>query len=99
MDAIDLEVIYQATLQIARELTLDILRTGLREPANVFRYSVVEAYVWMNVEKLVFIGDPPTIHCHRSGRNDSLRACTSGHLGREFAERDFNSALDSVESR
>jgi N-methylhydantoinase B len=28
MDAIDLEVIYQATLQIARELTLNMLRTG-----------------------------------------------------------------------
>ena len=28
MNAIDLEVIYQATLQIARELTLNMLRTG-----------------------------------------------------------------------
>ena len=28
MDAIDLEVIYQSTLQIARELTLNMLRTG-----------------------------------------------------------------------
>ena len=28
MNAIDLEVIYQSTLQIARELTLNMLRTG-----------------------------------------------------------------------
>ena len=28
MNAIDLEVIYQSTLQIARELTLNVLRTG-----------------------------------------------------------------------
>ena len=28
VDAIDLEVIYQSTLQIARELTLNMLRTG-----------------------------------------------------------------------
>jgi len=28
LDAIDLEVIYQSTLQIARELTLNMLRTG-----------------------------------------------------------------------
>lgn len=28
MNAIDLEVIYQSTLQVARELTLNMLRTG-----------------------------------------------------------------------
>src|SRR5215471_12499205 len=46
LDAIDLEVIYQSTLQIARELTLNMLRTGystIIKESQDFTFAVFDA--------------------------------------------------------
>ena len=46
MNAIDLEVIYQATLQIARELTLNMLRTGystIIKESQDFTFAIFDA--------------------------------------------------------
>jgi N-methylhydantoinase B/oxoprolinase/acetone carboxylase alpha subunit len=47
VNAIDLEVIYQSTLQIARELTLNMLRTGystiIKESQDFTFTSTVQA--------------------------------------------------------
>ena len=46
MNAIDLEVIYQSTLQIARELTLNMLRTGystIIKESQDFTFAIFDA--------------------------------------------------------
>src|SRR5215471_9658213 len=46
LDAIDLEVIYQSTLQIARELTLNMLRTGystIIKESQDFTFAIFDA--------------------------------------------------------
>ncbi|HXQ51296.1 MAG TPA: hydantoinase B/oxoprolinase family protein [Stellaceae bacterium] len=60
MDAIDLEVIYQATLQIARELTLNMLRTGystIIKESQDFTFGIYDAE-----GRMVAQGIPQPLH-------------------------------------
>jgi N-methylhydantoinase B len=60
MDAIDLEVIYQATLQIARELTLNMLRTGystIIKESQDFTFAICDAE-----GRMVAQGVPQPLH-------------------------------------
>ena len=60
MDAIDLEVIYQSTLQIARELTLNMLRTGystIIKESQDFTFAIFDAQA-----RMVAQGIPQPLH-------------------------------------
>jgi N-methylhydantoinase B len=60
MNPIDLEVIYQATLQIARELTLNMLRTGystIIKESQDFTFAVFDAH-----GRMVAQGIPQPLH-------------------------------------
>ena len=60
LNAIDLEVIYQSTLQIARELTLNMLRTGystIIKESQDFTFAVFDG-----VGRLVAQGIPQPLH-------------------------------------
>src|SRR5215813_10344149 len=60
LDAIDLEVIYQSTLQIARELTLNMLRTGystIIKESQDFTFAVFDS-----AGRLVAQGIPQPLH-------------------------------------
>ncbi|HEY2531659.1 MAG TPA: hydantoinase B/oxoprolinase family protein [Xanthobacteraceae bacterium] len=60
MNAIDLEVIYQSTLQIARELTLNMLRTGystIIKESQDFTFAIFDAQ-----GRLVAQGIPQPLH-------------------------------------
>ena len=60
MNAIDLEVIYQSTLQIARELTLNMLRTGystIIKESQDFTFAVFDA-----AGRMVAQGIPQPLH-------------------------------------
>jgi N-methylhydantoinase B len=60
MDAIDLEVIYQATLQIARELTLNMLRTGystIIKESQDFTFAIFD-----RAGRMVAQGIPQPLH-------------------------------------
>src|SRR6201996_7902364 len=60
MNPIDLEVIYQATLQIARELTLNMLRTGystIIKESQDFTFAVFDAQA-----RMVAQGIPQPLH-------------------------------------
>ncbi len=60
LDAIDLEVIYQSTLQIARELTLNMLRTGystIIKESQDFTFAIFDA-----AGRMVAQGVPQPLH-------------------------------------
>ena len=60
MNAIDLEVIYQSTLQIAGELTLNMLRTGystIIKESQDFTFAVFDA-----AGRMVAQGIPQPLH-------------------------------------
>ena len=60
MNAIDLEVIYQSTLQIARELTLNMLRTGystIIKESQDFTFAIFDAQ-----GRMVAQGIPQPLH-------------------------------------
>lgn len=60
MNAIDLEVIYQSTLQIARELTMNMLRTGystIIKESQDFTFAVFDAR-----GRMVAQGIPQPLH-------------------------------------
>jgi N-methylhydantoinase B len=60
MNAIDLEVIYQATLQIARELTLNMLRTGystIIKESQDFTFAIFD-----RLGRMVAQGIPQPLH-------------------------------------
>ena len=60
MNAIDLEVIYQSTLQIARELTLNMLRTGystIIKESQDFTFAIFDAR-----GRMVAQGIPQPLH-------------------------------------
>src|SRR6516165_3677001 len=60
LNAIDLEVIYQSTLQIARELTLNMLRTGystIIKESQDFTFAVFDG-----AGRLVAQGIPQPLH-------------------------------------
>ena len=60
MNAIDLEVIYQATLQIARELTLNMLRTGystIIKESQDFTFAIFDRH-----GRMVAQGVPQPLH-------------------------------------
>ncbi len=60
MNAIDLEVIYQSTLQIARELTLNMLRTGystIIKESQDFTFAIFDAQA-----RMVAQGIPQPLH-------------------------------------
>src|ERR1700693_1859464 len=60
MNAIDLEVIYQSTLQIARELTLNMLRTGystIIKESQDFTFAIFDAH-----GRMVAQGIPQPLH-------------------------------------
>src|SRR5580700_8345300 len=60
MNAIDLEVIYQSTLQIARELTLNMLRTGystIIKESQDFTFAIFDA-----AGRMVAQGVPQPLH-------------------------------------
>src|ERR1041384_5840799 len=60
MNAIDLEVIYQSTLQIARELTLNMLRTGystIIKESQDFTFAIFDA-----AGRMVAQGIPQPLH-------------------------------------
>src|SRR6201997_1368392 len=60
LDAIDLEVIYQSTLQIARELTLNMLRTGystIIKESQDFTFAIFDAQ-----GRMVAQGIPQPLH-------------------------------------
>src|SRR5207245_4492988 len=60
LNAIDLEVIYQSTLQIARELTLNMLRTGystIIKESQDFTFAVFDADA-----RMVAQGVPQPLH-------------------------------------
>jgi len=60
MNAIDLEVIYQSTLQIARELTLNMLRTGystIIKESQDFTFAIFDA-----LGRMVAQGIPQPLH-------------------------------------
>ena len=60
MDAIDLEVIYQSTLQIARELTVNMLRTGY---STIIKESQDFTFAIFDVEgRMVAQGIPQPLH-------------------------------------
>ena len=60
MNAVDLEVIYQSTLQIARELTLNMLRTGystIIKESQDFTFAIFDAQ-----GRMVAQGIPQPLH-------------------------------------
>src|SRR5438552_15742110 len=60
LNAIDLEVIYQSTLQIARELTLNMLRTGystIIKESQDFTFAIFDAQ-----GRMVAQGIPQPLH-------------------------------------
>ena len=60
MNPIDLEVIYQSTLQIARELTLNMLRTGystIIKESQDFTFAIFDAQ-----GRMVAQGIPQPLH-------------------------------------
>ena len=60
MDAIDLEVIHQSTLQIARELTMNMLRTGYStviKESQDFTFAIFDRHA-----RLVAQGIPQPAH-------------------------------------
>jgi N-methylhydantoinase B len=60
LDAIDLEVIFQSTLQIARELTLNMLRTGystIIKESQDFTFAIFDAH-----GRMVAQGVPQPLH-------------------------------------
>src|SRR5438093_6676974 len=60
LNAIDLEVIYQSTLQIARELTLNMLRTGystIIKESQDFTFAIFDA-----AGRMVAQGVPQPLH-------------------------------------
>src|SRR3981081_2875096 len=60
VNAIDLEVIYQSTLQIARELTLNMLRTGystIIKESQDFTFAIFDA-----AGRMVAQGVPQPLH-------------------------------------
>jgi len=60
VNAIDLEVIYQSTLQIARELTLNMLRTGystIIKESQDFTFAIFDAQ-----GRMVAQGIPQPLH-------------------------------------
>ena len=60
MNAIDLEVIYQSTLQIARELTLNMLRTGystIIKESQDFTFAIFDG-----AGRMVAQGIPQPLH-------------------------------------
>ena len=60
MNAIDLEVIYQSTLQIARELTLNMLRTGystIIKESQDFTFAIFDG-----ASRMVAQGIPQPLH-------------------------------------
>ncbi len=60
MNAIDLEVIYQSTLQIARELTLNMLRTGY---STIIKESQDFTFAIFDVQgRMVAQGIPQPLH-------------------------------------
>ncbi len=78
MNAIDLEVIYQATLQIARELTLNMLRTGystIIKESQDFTFAIFDA-----AGRMVAQGIPQPLHI-------GPLAAQVGEIRRVFAGR------------
>ena len=60
MNAIDLEIIYQSTLQIARELTVNMLRTGystIIKESQDFTFAIFDAE-----GRMVAQGIPQPLH-------------------------------------
>ena len=78
MNAIDLEVIYRATLQIARELTLNMLRTGystIIKESQDFTFAIFDA-----AGRMVAQGIPQPLHI-------GPLAAQVGEIRRVFAGR------------
>ena len=91
MDAIDLEVIYQSTLQIARELTLNMLRTGystIIKESQDFTFAIFDA-----AGRMVAQGVPQPLHI------GPLSAQVNEKLAEKYPGEDLTRVADALMNR